>query len=188
MPARRKPPKSFDEGAPKRAMSKSETKRREDKLKMNLHLAEIGQVEDYIKSRSIEIDKEIEDTRQRMNLSLTASKDYSRDKSVQPYIADEELSGGRDEASTLSGSLSRTLQVDGEQVLGGRKKVKRHTTNSASNGSVNVPSSTREVEWQDLKDRLLGCLAGDCVLTTNDVLMLMMQLSLIDSLMNDEIC
>mgnify|MGYP003386618105 CR=1 FL=1 len=129
-------------------LNKNEAKRREEKLKMNLHLAEIGQVEEYIKNRSLEVDQEIEDTRKRMNLSMSMSNDNSRNDAAKHF------------------TVKSNLHVDGQKLKEGMLKndsnhptksapPKIHTERTSDMGSKN---STKDIEWMGLKERLVSSL------------------------------
>ena len=121
----------------------SQTKRREEKLKMNLYKAEISQVEDYVKSRSVEVDKEIEEIRERMNLSMSQINDRSRNRK------EEILTGKTD------------MKVSGMRYKEGLKNEKSETVRQApvSGISDRKKNPTKEFEWEDLKGRLIGSLS-----------------------------
>lgn len=140
--------KGREENPPKKSgkLSKNEAKRREEKLKMNLHLAEIGQVEEYIKNRSMEVDREIEETRKRMNLSMSMSNELS--KAAKQFTAKSDL------------------RVSGQKHKEGLRKEKSSPVRHDSRGSREESSAererkkqpTREFEWRDLRERLVASL------------------------------
>lgn len=149
--------KGLEDGTSKKSkLSKSEAKKREDKLKMNLHLAEIGQVEDYIKNRSMEVDKEIEETRKRMNLSMSLSTSKGATLGSSGSASWDPLVEQMTEKANIHLQGQKFKEgIKKDHIVPVNQDHSKQSTDHNTGSTARRKNPTREIEWKGLRERLL---------------------------------
>ena len=134
---------------------KRKKQEKEERLNKKLHLLEVGQVEEFLRQRSLEVDREMEETRERMKLSLSLSK-----KSRPPPESSDLLEGIDKSTLQVKGRKSKEglgLERDKlhEDAVGRRRKESSHEWNYPHGSNKEETYSSRDMEIRNLKQRMV---------------------------------